>query len=592
VVVVEGVVTAEAGRLGIAQVVAIQDATAAIAVRLPDAYASVARGTRLRVTGVTAAPYGQLEIRSVTEVVVLGDASIPPAIEVAPGEIGEDFESRLVAILGTIDTAVSRSASGDLSFDVVSDDGRARIVADATSALAKADVARNATYDFVGVVGQRESKKGRNDGYRVWLRDIHDVELVAKPAPIPTPKPSSTTKPTGTPSRVTIAKALLTSGSVVRVEGRVTAAATLLDATGRRIVIQDATAAIEVYLPAGSAAPSVGTGARVDGKVVRAYGAPRLRATATSAATAIPAIRPLALGAAPSAAHEWRLVTLSGTVTDVRRLGDRWRAEISVGSARVPIAGLPGSGIAATALVEGHHATLIGIVKRASPGAADRRLAVVPRSAADIELGSAASRPAAPPSAAAGRAAEEPAGASTGIGATSVLDIDIATLGDHVGAVVRVGGLVVSLQPDGATLDDGTATGRIVLRGPAADFLPLLEEGDAINATGTVERHGEEIAVAVTDGAGIASVGDPTSADPSGIREPSPAAGLPQATVAASAGPLGPLNLPGAGLATVLLLSLSSATMTLLLRRGARARVVDVGARLRGLAARRRDAGG
>jgi hypothetical protein len=332
---------------------------------------------------------------------------------------------------------------------------------------------------------------------------------------------------------------------------------------------------------------------RVDGKVVRAYGAPRLRATATTAATAVPAIRPLPLTAAPSAAHEWRLVTMSGTVTDVRRLGDRWRAEMSVGSARVPIAGLPGSGVTATALVEGHRATLIGIVKRASPGAADRRFALVPRSAADIELASAASGPAATPSAtAAGRGSEKPAGASTVTGATSAMDVDIADLADHVGAVVRIGGLVVSIQPDGATLDDGTATGRIFLRGPAADFLPLLEEGDAINATGFVERHGEEIAVAVTDAAGIARVGDPTTADPSVAPRPWAAPDVPDATVAATTDPFGPLGLPGAGLATVVVLSLSSAVMTVVLRRGARARVIGAAARVRGLAARRRDAGG
>ena len=52
---------------------------------------------------------------------------------------------------------------------------------------------------------------------------------------------------------------------------------------------------------------------------------------------------------------------------------------------------------------------------------------------------------------------------------------------------MRVGGLVVELAPDGFTLDDGSATGRIVLGGEAAQFLGLIEPGDAVEATGRVE---------------------------------------------------------------------------------------------------------
>ena len=599
-VVVEGIVTAEAGRLGIAAVVAIQDATAGIAVRLPDAFASVARGTRVRVSGTTAAPYGQLEIRSITEVVVLGEASVPAAIDVSLGEIGEDVEARLVSVHGTVDSAVSRSASGDLAFDVLSADGRARVVADSTSSVARTDFVRDGTYDFVGVVGQRESQKGRNDGYRLWLRDIRDVTPVAAPVPTPTPKPAPSSRPSPTPKpsnspdtpvRLTIAKALLTRDKVVRIEGRVTAPATLLDATGRRIVIEDATAAIEVYLSAGARAPSLGASIAVDGKVVRAYGAPRLRATATHGVDGVPAVRALRLNAAPGQAYEWRLVTVAGTVTDVHRLGDRWRAEITLGTARVPVAGLAGSGIAATALVEGRRATVTGIVKRAYPGAADRRFAIVPRSRADIELAStaatsAASAPSAAPSA---NATDKPAGRSTVTGGSSAVDADIADLADHVGQVVRVGGLVASLEPDGVTLDDGTAIGRAVFRGPAADLLPLLEVGDVINVTGRVERSGDELVVAVTDAAGIARVGDPTATDPAPLASPaSIATDAPNGTVAAAASSFGPFGVPGPGLATVGLLSLTSAVMTLVLRRGARARLVEAAARAGRLAARTR----
>jgi hypothetical protein len=54
-------------------------------------------------------------------------------------------------------------------------------------------------------------------------------------------------------------------------------------------------------------------------------------------------------------------------------------------------------------------------------------------------------------------------------------DVDLDELGGHIGALIRVGGLVVDLEPNGFTLDDGTAIGRIELRGVALDALALIE---------------------------------------------------------------------------------------------------------------------
>ena len=64
--------------------------------------------------------------------------------------------------------------------------------------------------------------------------------------------------------------------------------------------------------------------------------------------------------------------------------------------------------------------------------------------------------------------------------------VDLATLDDHVGAIVRVGGLVVAKTADGFTLDDGTAIGRVQLGGEAAAFLGLIETGDALGIVGRV----------------------------------------------------------------------------------------------------------
>ncbi len=66
-------------------------------------------------------------------------------------------------------------------------------------------------------------------------------------------------------------------------------------------------------------------------------------------------------------------------------------------------------------------------------------------------------------------------------------DADLVDLDAVVGRVVRVGGLVVELTADGFTLDDGTAIGRVVLRGAAREVLALVEPDDAVNAIGRVE---------------------------------------------------------------------------------------------------------
>jgi hypothetical protein len=565
---VVGVLTAEPGRLGLPHLAAIQDGTAGIAVRLPEPFAAAHRGARVQLTGVVAEPYGQRELRSLTNVVSLGDAAIPAALAVQPRDLGEGLEGRLVTVSGVVVTAITKSTSGDLAFDIEADGARLRIVADASSGLTRTSLVRHASYRLTGVVGQRATAAGRRDGYRVWLRDGQDVERLSEAG---TPAPPASATPTPTPTQISIARALLTHDRTVTVEGRVTAPATLLDATGRRVVVEDATAAIEVLLPTGAAGPAIGRRLALDGTVVRAYGAPRLRATAVrvvgSAAT--PAVT--SLRGAPTTANEWRLVRVSGTVTDVHRLGDRWRAELSLGRDRVPIVGLPGAHIPSTTLADGRRASIVGIVRRASPGATDRRFAIEPRSARDIDLGPAVAVPGAAGRKAGGQGSSTSPASSTPAGP---IDVDIAALAHRVGQVVRVGGLIVEVLADGAQLDDGTATGRIVLTGEATAYATLLEEGDAVNATGVVARRGDELVVVVDDAAGLARAGDldpgasPLVPSASPSSSPSPSR---ETRIAASAGPFGSLGIPGAaGLASLMLLSVASAVVTVLRRRRVR----------------------
>ena len=589
-VTVAGVVTAEAGRLGVPGVVAVEDETGAIAIRAADAVILV-RGTRIEVTGTLADPYGQLEIRSKAAARIVGLETVPEPVSVTGIAVGEATEAWLVSLSGTIESNVRKGSGGDLGFDLRTANGVIRVAIDASSRLTTADFEQHASYRLTGIVGQRATKKGRLDGYRLWLRDRSDVELIApdptpspspsrSPSPSPSPHPTPKPSPHPTPITMPVAQAAVTKDRLVSIEAIVTAETSLLDASGRRLVVEDASGAIEVYLPVGAIPARVGTRIAVDGTVVRAYGAPRLKATAIRPLGGGSPRSPLELRGAPGPGHEWRLVRATGTVADVHRLGDRWRAELVVGSDRIPVSGLTGAHIPVDSLVEGRRATVTGIVRRPYPNAADRRFAIVPRGSFDIALGG-------PVTAAstAGSGGGGPARGASGPATTAAatLDVDLRALAASVGRTVRVGGLVVEQTSDGATIDDGTAVGRIVLAGPAADLIPLLEPGDAVNATGRVERRGKDVVVAVSDPAGLARIGDAT-ATPEPSAEPSagPSAATRREASVAGTRDAGRLGMPGtAGIASLVLVSAASAAVTLLRRRRTRRRLfAAVAARL------------
>jgi pyruvate/2-oxoglutarate dehydrogenase complex dihydrolipoamide acyltransferase (E2) component len=156
--------------------------------------------------------------------------------------------------------------------------------------------------------------------------------------------------------------------------------------------------------------------------------------------------------------------------------------------------------------------------------------------------------------------------------------VDLSRLAVHLGETVRVGGLIVDLAAGGVSLDDGTAVAQIALEGDAGEYLALLEPGDAINATGRVERRDRALVVAVHDPAGLTRVGDlaePPSDPP--VPEPEATAAA-VAPLTATSDPVG-LGLPGtAGVASLVLISLASVGVTFLrhrqLRRGPLFRMV------------------
>ncbi|HYK95551.1 MAG TPA: lamin tail domain-containing protein [Candidatus Dormibacteraeota bacterium] len=580
IVTVAGVVTAESGRLGLPPLIAIADGTGGIAVRLPDGVASPARGATVLVKAPLADPYGQLELRpSTSGFKVTGRGSLPTPAHLAAKDLGEATEGRLAELTGTVAAAPAKGTSGDLTVDLIDSTGATfRALADGSSRIAATDLVKGRAYRLTGIVGQRASRKGALDGYRLYLRDRSDIVLA--PAAVPGSG--------GAPTTVSpIASVLaLADGKPVTIEAMVTAGVSLLDSSGRRIVVQDASGAIEVYLPSGSAAPALGARLRIGGVTGHAWGAPRIAASVVAVIVGGTAVAPAALARAPGQRDEWQLVRLSGTVLKMERLGDRWRAEIQLADGtKVPVQGQAGAGIPSTALVSGRKVTVTGIVRRPYPTASDRRFSVLPRGGADLAIGPSGDGPSAASGVAgsgAGVAGATTTGGAAGSAAMDVTpDTDLAVLLEHVGARVRVGGLVARLATGGFDLDDGTAIARIELRGDMAALVANLHAGDAIAATGMVALVEGTAKVVVGDDGVLVRVGSLGQALPigSGPTEavPSPS-GNDQGAMAADSARLGLGAAPASVLAMLgiaLLSVLATVLRRRLLQRRLRAALVD-----------------
>ena len=499
VVTVSGVVIAEAGRLGLPPVIAIADGTGGIAIRLPDGAEKPARGTTVLVKGQLADPYGQLEVRpAATGYAVTGHGSLPAALRLTAAQLGEATEGRLAELTGTVAAPPRKSTSGDLTIELMDVAGTGfRVIADGSSGVDAADLVKDHPYRLTGIVGQRASRKGALDGYRLYIRDQNDIVALASSGGTgSSPAPGA-----GGPSQIVpISTALaVPDGTRLSIEATVTAGTTLLDSSGRRLVVQDRSGAIEVLLPTGSTPPPVGASLRVTGTTGLAWGAPRIAATEIGR-LGRGSVTPITLRRAPAERDEWLLVRISGTVARVSRIGERWRAEVTLADGKgTLVLGQAGAAIPSTALGVGRRVTVTGIVRRPYPTASDRRFAVLPRGGADLVVDDSTGSGG---GGASGGASGSGTSADPGAGTAAITpDTDLATLADVVGARVKVGGIVARVADDGFDLDDGTALARVQLRGDMLALLPHLREGEAVAATGRVELV-DGAAVLIVDGDG------------------------------------------------------------------------------------------
>ncbi len=250
---VAGVVTVAPGVAGTPELLAIEDSSGGIFVRLAGPIEGLEPGRSIEVVGALAAPYGQLEVREVQWLSLGSQDAGPAPIGVRLSDIGEPTEGSLVMVHGTVDSV--RTDSGRLTLAVGDGSVEVRALADPSTGLTRADVTRGDLVELIGIVGQRASATGRADGYRLWLRSRSDLAVLPQSRP---PAVGSTPAPSEPAVWHDLASALGDRGSIVDVDATVTAPAGLFDLSGPTIAVDDGTAAVAVILPPEAADLRVG----------------------------------------------------------------------------------------------------------------------------------------------------------------------------------------------------------------------------------------------------------------------------------------------------------------------------------------------
>lgn len=174
---IRGVVTVASGFVEPGSAV-VQDASAAILLRLGDEAGSVARGELIEVAGTRSTKSGMLTLRVAEPPVRIGRQAEPAAVRVATGAAGEAHEARLVTVRGAVTGRASRLAGGGVSFQIDDGSGPLRVAFVAAAGLGGAP-ASGSWIEVRGALGQDTTGSQPQRGYRVWPRDRADVTVVA-----------------------------------------------------------------------------------------------------------------------------------------------------------------------------------------------------------------------------------------------------------------------------------------------------------------------------------------------------------------------------------------------------------------------------
>ena len=367
---VGGVVTAEGGRLGTPALIAIAGLH-----RPGSSSASLtARGRRagrsIEVRGALADPYGQLEVRSLSSVRVAGAGALPPAVLIDGSTLGEAVEGRLVTLTGTVKARPAKASSGDITFDIDTAGGTGQARGRRVGGHRPATISAGDRLRVTGVAGQRASRKGAPDGYRVWLRDSADVVPHLRPGPIELAEPDAERRSSSSPGTGIVVDRGRDPDPERQGRGRghrdgrprrcsMRPAGGSSSRTGRR---RSRSSSPPARRPHASAA-GCGSRARSDGRMAR-------RASARRSSRSFPVARQSHRSSCAShrvrpTSGAWSGFAATSSTSTSRALAGEPSCS-SAGNA-FRSRGLAGARIPATAIVEGRTATLVGIVRRPYP---------------------------------------------------------------------------------------------------------------------------------------------------------------------------------------------------------------------------------
>ena len=106
---------------------------------------------------------------------------MPSPIQAPAGGLDESTEGRLVTASGVVAGEAVEVGEQHRAHPRARGQASVRVMADSTSGLTASSFEVGATYRVTGIGGQRASRKGALDGYRLWLRGAADVQRLAGP---------------------------------------------------------------------------------------------------------------------------------------------------------------------------------------------------------------------------------------------------------------------------------------------------------------------------------------------------------------------------------------------------------------------------
>jgi hypothetical protein len=159
----------------------IQDATAAILVRIGTDVGTLALGQLVELDGTRSTKAGMLTLRVSTAPLHLGTQADPEPVRRATGALGEAEEARLVIVRGAISTAISRPRGGNVSFAIDDGSGPIRVTISSRSNISAASLTRGAWLELRAVLAQETTGSAPSSGYRLWPRTPADLRVLATP---------------------------------------------------------------------------------------------------------------------------------------------------------------------------------------------------------------------------------------------------------------------------------------------------------------------------------------------------------------------------------------------------------------------------